>query len=254
MSQPSHPFPTILARTLLLCFFVILGCLPTGGGQEGGQGQTATSSQFPVIVDDIRYLNNLTEQRVGAPIKLWIRDPNQYSRIFFSQREGELSTEVLEGIVPGKDVVLDIGPNVGVFALTAARLGARVVAVEADGVYAASVSKGAKINGLEDKVLVAEWLPSSHEGFATVFAKGERGCTYTGPATCNMTGQQEYVRAVNLVSFPSILPTLAPHLLALAGDSVSSTFSLNAEHPAGKRCHAQNHNYCHHQQQQQQQQ
>lgn len=227
-SQPRHLFSTTLICTYVS--FFILGGLPTVGGQGGGE----TSSEFPVEADDIRFFNNLTEQRTGAPTKLWIRDPNQYSRIFFSQREGELSTEVLEGIIRGEDVVLDIGANVGVFALSAAKLGARVVAVEADGSFAASVSEGARINGLEDRVLVAEWLPSSREGFATVFAKGERGCTYTGPATCNMTGEQEYVRAVRLVTFLSsslALPAHAFRISAHTSDSLSSPQSIKGPPP-----------------------
>ena len=143
-----------------------------GNGGEGSSDEASNAQQqvtFPVVVDDTRFFNNMTHERTGPPLKISLADENQYSRIYFPSGEGQLTTTLLEELLP-TDTVLDLGAEIGVFSLTAARRGVRsVTAVEADMEHAVSLEKSVDINGLHETVLVLTWLPSSHQGYASCF-------------------------------------------------------------------------------------
>ena len=161
-----------------------------GEGRDGGRSQKTEEEKqpsYPMVVDDTRFFNNLSHDHTGPPIKLSIGDHYQYSRIFFAPTEGQLSTNLLEELLPD-DEVLDLGAEVGVFSLTAARKGVKsVTAIESDIPFATSLEQSVEINGLQGRVLVLTWLPSSSSGYGTVFGKAERGCVYSGPHTTNQT-------------------------------------------------------------------
>ena len=96
-----------------------------GGGGDGKRDEAEGGKQeasFPMVVDDTRFFNNQSHDRSGSALKISLADQHQYSRIFFTGSEGQLATTLLEELLPS-DVVLDIGAEVGVFALTAARMG-----------------------------------------------------------------------------------------------------------------------------------
>jgi len=174
-----------------------------GGGRTAGDGSGAEDAAaggdaaptFPMVVDDTRFFNNQTDDRAGPPLKISLENQDQYSRIFFTGSEGQLATTLLEELLPSDDV-LDLGAEVGVFSLTAARRGVRsVTAIESDMLLATSIEQSVDINGLTGRVLVLTWLPSSDQGYATVFAKAARGCTYSAATTTNHT-TEEFSRAV----------------------------------------------------------
>ena len=112
------------------------------------------------------------------------------------------------------DVVLDVGAEVGAFALTAGRRGvASVTAIEADNAMAESLEESANINGLSESFLVLTWLASSSSGYATVFAKAARGCTYSAGVTTNHSSE-EFTRAVLTAPTRSVDEAVAHGLIA----------------------------------------
>eukprot|EP00961_Rhodomonas_salina_P112326 1511774-Rhodomonas_salina.1 len=74
-------------------------------------------AQFPMVADDTRFFNNFTAERTGPPVKIRLQNADQYSRIFYSPREGAIASELIEEIEAGEEV-LDIGAETGVFSLT----------------------------------------------------------------------------------------------------------------------------------------
>jgi len=163
---------------------------------SGSAAETERVS-YPLVVQDTRFFNNQTAERSGPPLQVSLGSPDHYSRIFYSPREGALAGELLEGL-KRDDTVLDVGAEAGVFALTAARKGARVTALEADQHLAEHIERSARLNGVSDRALVLNWLASSRSGYATVFGKGARGCTYTAGQTTNLS-TEEYTRRVSTV-------------------------------------------------------
>ena len=188
------------------------------GGESKAQGAKQTEEQqeqdqaFPIIVDDTRFFNNQTHDRFGPPLKISLASQEQYSRIFFSGSEGQLATTLLEELLP-TDTVLDLGAEVGAFSLTAARKGVRqVTAIESDMAMAASLEQSVEINALNRKVLVLTWIPSSSQGYATVFAKAGRGCVYSAAHTTNHS-TDEFTRAVYTAPTRSIDEAIQEHLI-----------------------------------------
>ena len=172
-----------------------------------------TEVSFPMVVDDTRFFNNVTEERTGAPLKIRLSSQDQYSRIFFSSAEGQLATTLLEEL-EATDIVLDVGAEVGAFALTAGRRGvASVTAIEADSALAESLEESASLNGLSESFLVLTWLASSSSGYATVFAKAARGCTYSAGVTTNHS-TEEFTRPVLTAPTRSVDEAVAHGLIA----------------------------------------
>lgn len=241
MMPPAVGSTKCTASTLLLLFMCLLLCLSanasarrssktakssrktsansdkTGGERQAQeaqqtQGQQEQEPAFPMIVDDTRFFNNQTHDRSGPPLKISLASQEQYSRIFFSGSEGQLATTLLEELLP-TDSVLDLGAEVGVFSLTAARKGVRqVTAIEPDMALAASLEQSVEINALNRNVLVLTWIPSSSQGYATVFAKAGRGCVYSSAQTTNHS-TDEFTRAVYTAPTRSIDEAIQEHLI-----------------------------------------
>ncbi len=71
-------------------------------------------------------------------------------------------------VTPGC-VVLDVGANVGLYTLLAAKRGARVFAIEADPLNAAMLRHHLKLNRLEDRVTVFEMAATDAEGTVSLY-------------------------------------------------------------------------------------
>lgn len=71
-------------------------------------------------------------------------------------------------IRPGS-VVLDVGANIGIYTLIAAKRGARVYAIEGDPKNAARLRHHIALNGFSDRVTVFECAVSSRNGTLTLF-------------------------------------------------------------------------------------
>jgi FkbM family methyltransferase len=85
---------------------------------------------------------------------------------------------LLSAIAPG-DHVLDLGAHIGTFALPAARLGARVTAVEASPTNAELLREAARANGLEESITVIESAVSGAPGVVQFVDMGPYGTIET---------------------------------------------------------------------------
>lgn len=83
----------------------------------------------------------------------------------FEKKEREL---FCSAVVPGR-VVLDVGANIGVYTLLAAKRGARVFAVEGDPKNAARLRHHIEINGFGDRVTVIEAAVADRSGTVTMY-------------------------------------------------------------------------------------
>ena len=88
--------------------------------------------------------------------------------------EEEFLRMLLEEIRPG-DVYFDIGSCIGLHALHAALLGAKVVAFEPDPSFRRQLVRNIKINNLRRRVRVIGWAVSDKRGKATLFTDGVEG-------------------------------------------------------------------------------
>ena len=71
-------------------------------------------------------------------------------------------------ITPGS-VVLDVGANVGIYTLLAAKRGARVFAVEADPQNVERLRNHVRLNGFDDRVMILHMAASDKDGPLTLF-------------------------------------------------------------------------------------
>jgi len=92
-------------------------------------------------------------------INLWHRPG------FFEKNERKL---FCEAIVPGS-VVLDVGANIGIYTLLAAKRGAKVFAVEADPRNVEMLQYHVHLNGFDDLVTIFPVAVSDREGTATLY-------------------------------------------------------------------------------------
>ncbi len=99
-------------------------------------------------------------------INLWHRPG------FFEKNERKLFCEAIR---PGM-VVLDVGANVGIYTLLAAKRGATVFAIEPDPLNAEMLHEHIRMNGFEDKVSVIQAAASDRKCAATLFrSQGNSG-------------------------------------------------------------------------------
>jgi FkbM family methyltransferase len=84
---------------------------------------------------------------------------------FFEKNERKLFCDAIE---PGS-VVLDVGANVGIYTLLAAKRGARVFAIEADPRNVKMLRHHVHLNGFDDRVTILPIAVSDHEGAVTLF-------------------------------------------------------------------------------------
>jgi FkbM family methyltransferase len=106
--------------------------------------------------------------REGIGVNLW-HNPAGYER---AERELFCSA-----ITAGCNV-LDVGANVGIYTLLAAKRGANVFAIEADPVNAARLRQHLKLNGLEQRVTIFEMAASANAQALTL---------YRNPKNCGAT-------------------------------------------------------------------
>jgi len=83
-------------------------------------------------------------------------------------REGAVQ-RVIEAVLKPDDVFVDVGANVGFYTVLAALRGARVIAVEAVPHTVAVLLANIKLNGLEDRVKVADRCASDHKRKAKLY-------------------------------------------------------------------------------------
>jgi len=84
---------------------------------------------------------------------------------FFERYERKLFCET---IGPGS-VVLDVGANVGVYTLLAAKRGARVLAIEADPQNVERLRHHVRLNGFDDRVTIFPMASTDKDGAVTIF-------------------------------------------------------------------------------------
>jgi FkbM family methyltransferase len=104
--------------------------------------------------------------RETSGINIWHRP------VFYNKNQRKLFCDAIR---PGC-VVLDVGANVGVYTLLAAKRGARVFAIEADPRNLEMLRRNIRLNGLDDRVTVFPIAVGSEESTATLFRfKGNSG-------------------------------------------------------------------------------
>ena len=104
--------------------------------------------------------------RETSGINIWHRP------VFYNKNQRKLFCDAIR---PGC-VVLDVGANIGVYTLLAAKRGARVFAIEADPRNLEMLRRNIRLNGLDDRVTVFPIAAGSEEGTVTLFRfKGNSG-------------------------------------------------------------------------------
>ena len=93
------------------------------------------------------------------------------SRVAGLGGEPEFLREFL-GVVRQDDVVFDIGACVGLYALHAARLGARSVAFEPDPVVRRHLRRNVRLNRLRASVVIVPWAVADRQASASLSSQG----------------------------------------------------------------------------------
>jgi len=133
--------------------------------------------------------------------------------LLISERESQLTPYIeiiLEGIYDRNDVmraragesVIDVGANVGVFAIVQARRGARVVCFEPHPGAFANLLQNLKLNGVARQVTAVNAAVSTSDGMASLVTASGSVSSHLGSA-----GAEEYV-SVNTVRLDSELRRL----------------------------------------------
>ncbi len=106
-----------------------------------------------------------------------------------------------DAILPGS-TVLDVGANIGVFTLLAAKRGARVYAIEADPENARMLKHHVELNGYSDKVTVFEIGASDRDQVLPLY----RNAANSGGSTLYGTGEAVDIRcrSIDSLNLPPI--------------------------------------------------
>ena len=113
---------------------------------------------------DLRLENLDPRETIG--MNVWHRPE------FYNKNQRRLFCDAIK---PGC-TVLDVGANIGVYTLLAAKRGARVFAIEADPQNAEMLRRNIHLNGFDDRVTVFPIAVSEQEGVVTLFrSKGNSG-------------------------------------------------------------------------------
>jgi FkbM family methyltransferase len=107
-------------------------------------------------------LDNLDVRETGG-MNVWHRPE------FFDKNQRKLFCDAIE---PGS-TVLDVGANVGIYTLLAAKRGARVFAIEADPKTAEILRHNIHLNGFDDRVTVFPIAVGEREGTVTLYRFAE---------------------------------------------------------------------------------
>ena len=111
--------------------------------------------------------------RKGIGAGLWLRLNLATERNWSSGNHEIAVQEHLREVVYPKAVFYDIGAHLGFFSLAAARLGARVVAMEADPENAERLRAHAEKNSLVERIQIVEAAAWSNGGETVTFRRGE---------------------------------------------------------------------------------
>jgi FkbM family methyltransferase len=103
-------------------------------------------------------LDNLDVRETGG-MNVWHRPE------FFDKNQRKLFCEAIK---PGS-VVLDVGANIGIYTLLAAKRGARVFAIEADPRNLESLRHHVRLNGFDDRVTIFPIAVGAKEGTVTIY-------------------------------------------------------------------------------------
>lgn len=121
-----------------------------------------------------------------SPPRIWIYDFEPQGCVFEtptymeSFRVSGLGDEkgfmlsVLQSLRPG-DVFFDIGANLGLYSIHAAKRGAQVFAFEPDPAYRSRLMRNIKLNKLSAAVKVVDWAVSDAKGSFELFTEGVEG-------------------------------------------------------------------------------
>ena len=152
----------------------------SAGGQDGAQHSPA--EEEPWLVSSVGTLSyslclarrrNPFANRLPRRVKLKtfvaegcvfeVTTPVEEARVLRLGEEPDFLRLVLDDIKPGERL-FDVGSCVGLYALHAARRGAKVVAFEPDPGYRARLERNIQINGLGGRVAVVGWAVSDRKG------------------------------------------------------------------------------------------
>jgi len=123
-------------------------------------GLVLPKSELQLSVDDFDDdLRMDVDVRETIGINIWHRPK------FFEKHERKL---FCEAITPGC-VVLDVGANVGIYTLLAAKRGAKVLAIEADPQNVERLRHHVHLNGFDDRVTIFHMAAAAKEGTVTLF-------------------------------------------------------------------------------------
>ncbi len=103
-----------------------------------------------------------------------VTTPIEEGRVLGLGEEKQFVRLLLAHMRPG-EVLFDIGSCVGLYALHAALLGAKVVAFEPDPSYRERLLRNVALNGLQGRIQVVEWAVSDHRGTETLYTDGVEG-------------------------------------------------------------------------------
>ena len=88
----------LFSSTFIITLHILMSIVPSDGkakskGNSSASRNSSTNQsqpEYPFFVHDSRYFNNMSGERSGDPIKLYVSDKDQYSRVFMSPRESLL--------------------------------------------------------------------------------------------------------------------------------------------------------------------
>lgn len=73
------------------------------------------------------------------------------------------------------DIIFDIGANIGIYSIHAAKSSSKVYSFEPDPGFRSRLRKNIVLNGVDDSVSVIEWAVSDSRGKVTLYTDGEAG-------------------------------------------------------------------------------
>lgn len=150
-------------RKLILVFKIINFRLPL-------QGQNALIR----IKDTIFPPRILIKQFYTKGIVFEVPTDMEYNRAISLGGEQEFMGVVLNSIQPD-DVFYDIGSCIGLYAIHAAKLGAKVVAFEPDPSYRKRLYRNIRLNKSSSAIQVVDWAVSNQTGEIRLFTDGVDG-------------------------------------------------------------------------------
>ena len=95
-------------------------------------------------------------------------------RVSTLDNEHQFLKKYINEILPN-DIVFDIGANIGIYSIHAAKKAAKVYSFEPDPGFRSRLSKNISINEAKDRISIIEWAVSDSLGEVTLYTDGEAG-------------------------------------------------------------------------------